>query len=120
MSMPGTDAGPAQAMSYGVSGATFTSADASGAAAAVTDAPASGQSLVITDLEVSADTAMTLTFTCETTGVVVGKYFLAANTVLQITPRGKKKLATANKRLMAQASAAGNVAITAHYYSEAP
>lgn len=117
--LPGADAGPAQAMSFGVSSATFTSADQHSAAAAVTDAPTTGLKLVITDIEISADTAMTLTFTEETSGTVVGKYYIPATPgCIQITPRGKKKLATANKRLMVQASVSGNIAITAHYYSE--
>ncbi len=113
------DAGPAQAMSFGVSGATFTSPNQSSAAAAVTDAPTSGQKLVITDLEVSVDTAMAVTFTEQNLGTVVGKYYLDSNTTVQITPRGKKKLTGANNKLMVQTSTLGNIAVTAHYYSEA-
>lgn len=117
--LPTGDAGPAQAMSFGVSGATFTSADQHSAAAAVTDAPGTGLKLVVTDLEISTDTALTFTFTEETSGTVVAKYYIPAAGVVQITPRGKRKLATANKKLMVQTSASGNIAITAHYYVEA-
>lgn len=113
------DDGPAWATSFGVSGARFTSADQSGAAAAVTDAPASGKKLVVTDIVVSADTAMRVNFTEETSGTLLLSLYLPANGSAQITPRGKLKLATAGKKLMVQTSAAGNIAVTAWYYSEA-
>ena len=117
---PVRDGGPAVATSFGVSGATFTSSDQHSAAAAVTDAPTSGQKLVIADIEVSVDTAMTVTFTEETSGTVVCKgYFSPNNGISQLTPRAKRKLATANKRLMLQTSMAGNIAVTAFFYSEA-
>ena len=112
------DAGPHWTSSFGVSSAVFTSADAT-TAAAVTDAPTSGQKLVITDIVASSDTALFLLFQCETSGVVIFKVFLPANGTVQITPRGKVKLATADKKLMVDASAAGNVAVTVSYYSEA-
>ena len=38
---------------------------------------------------------------------------------IQITPRGKKKLATADKRLQVITSIAGNVSVSASYHSEA-
>ena len=110
------DAGPAQPVRFGVSGATFTSSDQSGSTAAVTDTPFPGTYLVVTDLEISTDTALALTFTEETSGTVVGKYYLPANCTVQITPRGRKQLVTPGKRLMVQASAAGNIAVTAGYY----
>ena len=44
---------------------------------------------------------------------------MAANSNVQITPRGKLKLATANKKVCIDTSAAGNVAVTAFYYSGA-
>lgn len=113
------DAGPSQTISFGVSGAVYTSADRSASAAPVTDVPTSGQKLVITDIVMSADTSMCLTFTEETSGTVVEKVYLTANAPVQLTPRGKLKLATANKRLQVQSSVAGNVAIKAYYYSEA-
>jgi hypothetical protein len=112
------DAGPSWTSVFGVSAAPFTSANASAAAASVTDAPAGGQKLVITDLVVSVDTAMTVTFTCETTGAVILKLYMAANGVAQITFRGKRKLATADKKLQVQTSVAGNIAVTTGYYSE--
>lgn len=111
------DAGPNWTSSFGVSSAVFTSADAT-TAAAVTDAPTSGQKLVITDIIASSDTAMFLLFQEETSGTVIFKVFLPANGTVQITPRGKVKLATANKKLMVDASVAGNIAVTALYYSE--
>jgi hypothetical protein len=114
-----TDNGPAWTSSYGVSGARFTSADQSAAPASVTDAPATGQKLVVTDILVSVDTAMRVDFKEEATGTVVASIYMAANSSAQVTPRSKLKLATVNKKLQAQTSAAGNIAITAFYFSEA-
>ncbi len=112
------DAGPHWTSSFGVSSAVFTSADAT-TAVAVTDAPTAGQKLVIVDIVASSDTAMFLLFQCETTGTVIFKVFLPANGTVQITPRGKVKLATADKKLFVDASVAGNIAVTVTYYSEA-
>jgi len=113
-----TDGGPAWTTVWGVAGEAFTSADQHSAAAAVTDAPTSGKKLVITDLLVSVDTDMTVTFTEETTGKVVKKLYMAAKSVVQLTERGKIKLSTADKKLKVQTSVAGNIAVTASYYSE--
>jgi hypothetical protein len=101
-----------------VSGAAKVSADLT-TAAAVTDAPTSGQKIVIVDIVASSDTAMNLLFEEETSGTDIFKVFVPANGTVQITPRGKVKLATANKKLTGKASVAGNVAITVTYYSEA-
>lgn len=118
----GTDNGPAWTSAHGVSSVPFTSADAQ-TAAAVTDAPTSGQKLVITDLFVSNNSAVAIQFTFveETSATVItGPYALPAGTCAQLTPRGKGwKLPTANKKLMVDASAAGNIMVDAHYFSEA-
>lgn len=111
------DAGMAQATSLGVSGAAVTSADMT-TAAAVTDAPATGKKLVITDIIVGTDTAMDLLFEEETSGTDIFKVFVPANGTVQITTRGKVKLATAGKKLTCKASVAGNVAVTVTYYDE--
>lgn len=114
------DGGPNQTISQGVSGAAFTSADASGADAAVTDAPTSGQKLVLTDVWISSDTAMRIDIKCETSGVILYRGYVSANCGFQqLTPRGKIKLATADKKAMVRTSAAGNIAVMATYYSEA-
>lgn len=113
------DAGPSWTSVFGVSGARVTSADMSGSAASVTDAPTTGQKIVVTDVIVSVDTAMRVDLKEETSGTVVMSLYLPANGVAQVTPRSKLKLATANKKLQAQTSASGNIAITAFYYSEA-
>ena len=55
----------------------------------------------------------------ETTGTVLASIYLPANGSAQITPRGKLKLATADKKLQVITSAAGNIAVTAFYHSEA-
>lgn len=115
------DAGPFWTTVRGVAGVPFASADQHSAAASVSAAPTSGQKLVITDLFVSVDTAMSVTFKCETTGAVVtGPYYLPANGTLQLTPRSKGwKLATADKKLQVITSVAGNVMVDVAYYSEA-
>lgn len=113
------DGGPGWTSVFGVSGARYTSADRSGSAASVTDAPASGQKLVITDVLVSVDTAMRVDLKEETSGTIIASIYLPANGVCQWTPRSKTKLATADKKLQVQTSVAGNIAVTAHYYSEA-
>ena len=116
---PASDAGPSWNSSFGVAGVAFASADAQ-TAAAVTDAPESGERLVITDLIVSSDTDLALTFHEESTAAtVIFKVYIPANGTIQITPRGKVKLPTVNKKLMVDASAAGNITVTAVYYSEA-
>lgn len=112
------DNGPHWTSSFGVSSAAVVSADIT-TATAVTDAPTSGQKIVVTDIIVSTDTAMNILFECETTGVDIFKVFVPANGTVQITPRSKVKLATADKKLTAKSSVAGNVGITVCYYSEA-
>lgn len=116
---PTKDAGPSWTTSLGVGGARVTSADQSGAVASITDAPTSGQKIVVTDILFSSDTALRLDFSCETTGTIVASVYCAAGSSGQFTPRGKLKLATADKKLQWRASVAGNIAVTPLYYSEA-
>lgn len=112
------DNGAAWSSVFGVSGAAVVSADMT-TAAAVTDAPTSGQKIVLTDIVISVDTAMNVLIEEETSGADLFKVFIPANGTVQITPRGKMKLATVNKRVTAKASVAGNIAVTAFYFSEA-
>jgi hypothetical protein len=111
------DVGAAHVQSIGVAGVAFTSADVS-TPAAVTDSPGANYKLVIDDLIVSTDTALTISFTEETSGDLIWRQYMAAASTIQITPRGKLKLAVAAKKLLVGASAAGNVAVTAIYHSE--
>lgn len=112
------DNGPQWTSAFGVAGVRFTSANQSATPAAVTDAPTAGQKLVITDVLISVDTAMRVDLREETTNTVVASLYLPANGTAQITPRSKLKLATADKKLMVQTSASGNVAVTAFFFSE--
>ena len=112
------DSGPSWPQLIGIAGARFTSADASSAPAAVHTAPGAGLKAVITDLIVSVGAALTVTFTEETAGTVLFTLYMAANTTIQITPRGELKLSTAVKRLMVQTSGAGNISVTPFYYTE--
>jgi len=113
------DAGPSWTTVFGVSGAVVSSADAS-TATAVTGAPTSGQKICIDDIFFSVGaTAMQVDFEEETSGTVLITCYCAANTVYQLTPRGKLKLATADKKLMVDTSAAGNISVLVSYHSEA-
>lgn len=113
------EAGKAWTSVKGVSDAPFTSSDAQ-AAASVTDAPATDEKLVVDQIIVSVGAAMNVTFKEETSGTaILGPLYMAANTTLAIKPEGKVKLATANKKLQVQASAAGAISVLALYHSEA-
>jgi hypothetical protein len=117
-SLPTTDNGPAWATSFGVGGLRVTSADMSGAEVDLTDAPEAGKHLVVTDVIVSVDTDMRVDLKEETWGSVLASFYMAANTTIQITPRGKWRISNPDKKLQGITSAAGNVSILAFYYSE--
>ena len=117
-SMPVVFADDGAPCSLGVSGARFTSADASAAAVAVTDAPAAGKKLVLEDLFWSSDTALRLDFSEETSGTILFSVRVAANGSGQFNMRKKVRLATADKKLMVRASASGNIYVTAIYRSD--
>ena len=112
------DGGPVWTSLFGVASVAVVSADMT-TAAVVTSVPTAGQKIVITDIVVSADTPMSVLFEEETSGTDIFKVFIPANGTVQITTRGVVKLATADKRLTAKASVAGNIAVTVCYYSEA-
>lgn len=112
------DNGAQWTTSWGVSGAPIES-DISASATAVTDVPTTDQKLVIDDIFVHCSVAQVLTFTEETTGTVLFKRSIPANQTIQFTPRGRRKLATANKKLMCQSSAATATYVEVGYHSEA-
>lgn len=112
-------AGPSWTRVLGVSGAHVASADASGAAASVTDAPTAGQKIVVHHINVSVDTTLRVDFKEETSGTIFLRLYMLANTTMQIPLNGMLKLATADKKLQVQTSAAGNISVTAIYHSEA-
>ena len=114
------DAGPSWTSAWGVSNVPVTSDDMSAAAVDVTDAPTEGQKLVIDDIYLSTDTDLSFTLTEETSGTVMfGPLYMAANSAQQLTPRGKRKLDTADATLQCQTSAAGSVSVLVGYHSEA-
>lgn len=112
------DAGAAWDSTWGVAGVPVTSANMSAAAVAVTDAPTSGQKLVIDDILVSSDTALRFAFSIETAGTILFYVRVAANGSAQLTFRGERKLATADKKLLCQTSTSGNVEVLVGYHSE--
>jgi hypothetical protein len=115
--LPSTDSGTAWTTTWGVSGVPVTSADMSGGAVAVTDAPTSGKKIILDDLIISSDTALRFILTCQTTNAVIMHVRCPANSTVQVTLRGQRMLATADKYLACQASGAGNVEILAGYHS---
>lgn len=112
------DAGPQWTNAFGVSGVRVTSADAQ-TPVAITDDPTSGQKIVLTDLVISVGADMRVDIIEETSGTVLLTFYMVANSMVQFTPRSKMKLSTADRQLMVDTSAAGNIAVTAFYYSEA-
>jgi hypothetical protein len=114
------DAGVSWVSVDGIAGVPFTSADQHLTAVNCTDAPTTSQKLVITDLIVSVDAAMSVTFKEETSGiVVVGPLYMAANAVVQLTPRSKIwKLGSINTHLQVITSVTGHIMVDAGYYSE--
>lgn len=113
----GRDAHANWATIYGIAGVRFTSANASGGPSAVISAPASGDLLIITDIIVSAEAEMRVDFTEETTGRALLSVWLTAKSSYQFTLRSKLEL-VADKRLMVQTSATGNIYVTACGYSQ--
>lgn len=82
-------------------------------------APTSGEKIVIDDLVISVGTAMTVTVTEETTGDVLYKLYMTANSTEVISPRNGRKLASVNKKVQIQASAIGNIFAHLSYHSAA-
>lgn len=112
--IPTSDNGPAWTPAY----LHTASADATGIVD-VTAAPTSGQKIVVDDIIVSVGAAMTLTFEDETAGTDLLVLYMEANSTAQVTPRGRIKLPVADKKLRMDSSAAGAVAVTVCYHSEA-
>lgn len=97
------------------------SADATGGVD-ISAAPTSGQKRVLVDLVISVGTTMAVSIIEETSGTVMhGPFYMAANTVMQITPRSTpmSKLPTADKKYRVDTSVAGSVTIETWTYSEA-
>jgi len=111
-----TDNGPAWTSLH----KNVNSADATGEVA-ITDAPTAGQKIVLTDIVISVGTAMSVTIKEATSGtVMLGPYYMAANSTIQVTPRGKgPKTAVADRVMNVDASAAGNITVDSWWHSEA-
>lgn len=117
---PTSYAGPAWTSAFGVASARVSSADAT-LGVDVTDAPTATQKVVVDDVLMTNHSAVTLLlhFQCETTGVVIASFSLLSKTSFHWVPRGKVKLATADKKLRVVSDAAGQIYVTATYHSEA-
>lgn len=97
---------------------TYTASADMTTAAAITPAPATGETIVGYAIVVSTDTEMSYTVQMETTGNILAKLFVAANSTTTIAIPGGLKGDVANKKLFGKASVAGNVAVTVLHYSE--
>jgi hypothetical protein len=109
------DNGPLRTTYTGVSDAAVTSSDLSAAPTAITDAPGAAETIWLTDLTISVGSALAVTITEEGSGRVLGKFYLPANGTIQWTNRGRLQTRVPGKKVMAQASGAGTIAITALY-----
>lgn len=98
---------------------TYTNSGNLTTAGAVTPAPTGGEKLIIIDIVVAVAAAMFILFEIETAGTDLMVVYFAAAGTYQITPRGKWKLATADKKLFADASISGEVNFTVITASEA-
>lgn len=115
---PTTDNGPAWTSVWGVAGVPITTATTFSTTAA-TDAPTSTQHICVDDILFSCDAATKLTLLEETSGTVLfGPWYFPANSLQQITLRGKKKLATADKKLVATMVGSANASLHVGYHSE--
>lgn len=110
------DAGPAAGagtMQTPVHGDMSTAVD-------LTAAPTAGQKWVITDIIISTAAAAEISIREETSGTVVfGPILMPANGYGQFTPRGKLKLATADKKVQGFSTTADHVTIQVSVVSEA-
>ncbi len=89
-------------------------------ATALTAAPTSGQKWVVTDIFISTAAAAEVQLQEETSGTVIfGPLILPANFAGQFTPRGKLKVATADRKVMGKSSTADHVTIQVSAVSEA-
>lgn len=113
----GVNVSPSAASGTDGAGTRFSSADASGADAAITGVPTVGSALVADSVQVSVGaTAQTINFKEETSGTVIaGPFYQAANSTFTYVLN--KTLPTINKKLMIRTSAAGNVSALANYHS---
>ena len=112
----GSDPSAIDSLSFGKRAAIDSPSEAT-APPSSTAAPTTGLKIVLDDLWVSADTAMRVEISEETSGTVVWAAYLPANGSVQFTPRDGLKLDTANKKARFKTSASGNVRVTALYHS---
>ncbi len=102
----------------GISGARFTSADASAVAVPVISAPGGVTHAVISTLVISVGVApLTVYFTEETSTTALLDIYMAALSTTVI-PLSRLRLVTANKRLMVQTSGAGAISVSAIWRAE--
>lgn len=89
-----------------------TSADAQAGLTITTSTVDAGNHALVYDLIISVDTTMAVTLQTVTSNQVLGKYYLLANSVVQITPRGGILAEDAQgEDLEVVTSAPGNIAV---------
>jgi hypothetical protein len=97
----------------------LSSADANAAAVNLTGAPGAGVKAVIHSIYISTLTAMIITLKEETSGTVLMRINVAANSNMVPLTGLNLKLPVANKKLQAQTSAAGQIDFLVEYTTEA-
>jgi hypothetical protein len=107
------DAGPFQTVTR-----THTSIVDASSTTAVTAVPTSGQKILILDYIISVDTECLLSIEMETSGNDLAAHYMAANSSIQITPRGYLKGDAADKKVHVKTSVAAAVKATFIYASE--
>lgn len=97
----------------------FTSMSSPTSGSAITNAPDGGEYIEIYSIAISSDAAVTVQLKEQTSGTVIGAYYMAANSTIQITPPPNWKLPVADRYLELHSSGAGNIATTVWYESVA-
>lgn len=75
----------------------------------ITSTPSADNHILVYDLIISVDTAMNITLRTVTSNSILGLYYMPANSVIQITPRGGIFAEEQGEALEVVTSVAGNI-----------
>ena len=95
-----------------------TSADMSGGVADITAIPSSGKRIFLDSMLVSTNTTLKFTLKEQSSGTVVGAFYILANTTQNLVFPNRLVLPVADRKLQCITSASGQVEITTFYHSE--
>ena len=112
------DANSAWVAYWGVTG-THALVNSSGTLVNLTDVPPTGMRVVLTDLLIGAGgTANVVTLLEETSGFILGAFYVNNYAPFMFSPRSKFKLPTAGKRLVARSNTSNTINVLVGYYFE--